>query len=33
MKFSIIIPVHNEEKFIIEVLNRVNEQKNLILKS
>ena len=27
MKFSIIIPVHNEEKFIIEVLNRVNEQK------
>ena len=28
MKFSIIIPVHNEEKFIIEVLNRVNEQKN-----
>ena len=27
MKFSIIIPVHNEEKFIIEVLKRVNEQK------
>ena len=27
MKFSIIIPVYNEEKFIIEVLNRVNEQK------
>lgn len=29
MKFSIIIPVHNEEKFIIEVLNRVNEQKKI----
>lgn len=27
MKFSIIIPVHNEESFIIEVLKRVNEQK------
>lgn len=27
MKFSIIIPAHNEEKFIIEALKRVNEQK------
>ena len=27
MKFSIVIPVHNEEKFIIDVLKRVNEQK------
>lgn len=27
MKFSIIIPVYNEERFIIEVLKRVNEQK------
>jgi glycosyltransferase involved in cell wall biosynthesis len=29
MKFSIIIPVHNEERFIIEVLKRVNEQKKI----
>ena len=27
MKFSILIPVHNEEKFILEVLKRVNDQK------
>ena len=27
MKFSIIIPVHNEEKFILNVLKRVNHQK------
>ena len=27
MKFSIVIPVHNEEKFVIDVLKRVNEQK------
>ncbi len=27
MKFSVIIPVHNEEKFILNVLKRVNHQK------
>ena len=33
MKFSILIPVHNEEKFILEVLKRVNDQKKKFLVS
>ena len=31
MKFSVIIPVHNEEKFILNVLKRVNHQKNILI--
>ena len=30
MKVSIIIPVYNEKDYIVEILNRVNEQKKII---
>ena len=29
MKISIIVPVYNEEKFVIKLLNLVNEQKKI----